>query len=161
MKKKIIKWLNDEKIPNEEKLDGCENFNLLIYFPDENHTMNIVQPYGKNDVIVIGCGTKVDEYHLKKMKETGSREMRDYLMNFRILLNNYPVDFQLDIVDNILCSFLITDEIYLDGLTKDRFISSIKKVFKVKLQAIWDIQKTFGNPEETAHTFDADSFVFE
>jgi hypothetical protein len=57
------------------------------------------------------------------------------------------VDFQLQHPDNVLQSYVISDEIYEDGMSKDRFISTIKKVFRAKLHGLWKIQGQFGSGE--------------
>lgn len=138
-----------------------DHWEVNILISPSTPLMNITQPYGRDDTIVIRCRTIVTDIQ-EKMKDTpGSEGGTHNLMNFRLLLNNHPVEFQSDSTDNVLCGFFIPDEIYSDSLTKDRFISPMKKVFKVKLQAIRNIQKEFGNPEVPSNTFDVDSFVFE
>ncbi|MGZ7135357.1 MAG: DUF2299 family protein, partial [Methanobacterium sp.] len=82
-----------------------------------------------------------------------------FTWEFRFLLNNHSVDFQLQHPENVLASFLITDEIYDDGLTKDRLISSIKKIFRAKLQGIWKIQMEFGMHDEGQNINQDNMFV--
>ena len=44
---------------------------------------------------------------------------------------------------HLLNGFIITDEIFSDGLTKHNFIKTLKRVFKAKLHCIWLIDKKF------------------
>ena len=64
-------------------------------------------------------------------------------MNFA--LNSFLVDFELQVSQDILQQFVVTDQIFEDGLTKNEFIKTLKKVFKAKLQCIWLIDKKFGS----------------
>jgi hypothetical protein len=57
------------------------------------------------------------------------------------------VEFEMEHPENILGKFTITDLIYEDGLSKDRLMASIRKVWKANLQVIWILQKEFGTPE--------------
>ena len=55
------------------------------------------------------------------------------------------VDYELQVNNEMLQQFIITDQIFEDGLTKDAFIKTLKRVFKSKLHCIWLIDKKFGN----------------
>jgi hypothetical protein len=46
--------------------------------------------------------------------------------------------------EDVLESFVITTAIYLDGLTKDRFMTAIGDVYKSKLLASWKLQERLG-----------------
>ncbi|WP_263641298.1 DUF2299 family protein [Methanobrevibacter arboriphilus] len=47
----------------------------------------------------------------------------------RFALNQFLLDFELEHPDNVLNRFVISEEIYEDGLTKNSLILSIKKSF--------------------------------
>ena len=64
------------------------------------------------------------------------------------MINTQGVDFQLQHPDNILESFLVTAEIFEDGLTKDKLISTVKNVFRAKIMCVWKIQRELGIEEE-------------
>ena len=63
----------------------------------------------------------------------------------RIVGTNYfqLVDFELNHPNNELERFLITDEIFEDGLKKDTLIHTIKRIYKAKLQCLWLLERTF------------------
>ena len=72
----------------------------------------------------------------------------------RFTLNQFLVDFELEHPDNELNRFLITDEIFEDGLTKNELIHTIKRIYKSKLQCLWLIDKTFSSTSVDLNDFD-------
>jgi len=50
---------------------------------------------------------------------------------------------------------VVSTEIYEDGLNKDRLISSVKNVFRAKLQGLWKIQQKFGEVEKESSPSDS------
>ena len=62
----------------------------------------------------------------------------------RELLNSFPVGFQMNHPEKVLQGFMVTAEIYEDGLSKDRFMSAILDVHRAKLAGVWEINKRFG-----------------
>ncbi|MGZ7117952.1 MAG: DUF2299 domain-containing protein, partial [Methanobacterium sp.] len=144
---KVQKWLSDEGLFRQKVPDQNANFHFIINYP-EGHVLDVIQPTGKNDMILIACATNVSPEHQTEIRLLDLDKREKFTWEFRFLLNNHSVDFQLQHPENVLASFLITDEIYDDGLTKDRLISSIKKIFRSKLQGIWKIQMEFGMHDE-------------
>lgn len=140
---KVQKWLSDEGYFRQKVPDDNTNFHFIINYPDD-HVLDVIQPKGKDDLIVIGCATNVSPEHLSEIRKLSPDKREKFVWDFRFLLNNHFVDFQLDHPDNVLRGFVITEEIYEDGLSKDRLISSVKKIFRAKLQGIWKIQMKFG-----------------
>lgn len=113
--------------------------------------MDIIQPKGKKDLILVACATSVSPEHLSKIRELSESKREEFLWQVRFSLNRFLVDFQLEHPGNVLESYLVTDEIYNDALTKDRLISTIKRVFKAKLHILWLIQKKFGGKKDEVH----------
>lgn len=140
---KVQKWLSDMGIFRNKMPDDNTNFHFIINYPEEN-VMDVIQPKGNPDLVVIGCATNVSPEHSSEMKTLSDSKKEDFVWDLRYMLNSKDVDFQLSHPGNVLESFLITSEIYEDGLTKDRLISTIKKVFRAKIQCVWKIQQEFG-----------------
>ena len=140
---KVQKWLSDIGIFRNKMPDDNTNFHFIINYPEEN-VMDVIQPKGNPDLVVIGCATNVSPEHLSEMRNLSDSKKNDFIWDFRYMLNSKDVDFQLSHPNNVLESFLITAEIYEDGLTKDRLISIIKQVFRAKIQCVWKIQQEFG-----------------
>ena len=145
IKQNIMKWCKEEGIFREERDDPNAKFNFLITYPkDIPHIMNIVQPKEGDDKIIVLCRTDVSPGHLEKMKGKTKRELDEFLWDLRFVLGNRPTEFNLKHSNSILESFMVSATIYLDGLTKDNFITALRNTYKSKLLAIWKIQQKFG-----------------
>ena len=140
----VKKWLSDEDMLREVKYDENADFHFIIEFPNDN-IMDVVKPKGK-DCIVIACATQVAPEHLNLMKNADDLTRKDFIMELNFGLNNFLVDFELQVAQDILQQFVVTDQIFEDGLTKNEFIKTLKKVFKSKLHCIWLIDLKFGRP---------------
>jgi len=147
---KIKQWLIEEDLLGQIVDDENANFHFIVNYP-EDHVIDVIQPKGKEDLILIACATSVGPEHLSKIRELSESKREEFLWQVRFSLNKFLVDFQLEHPRNILESYLVTDEIYNDALTKDRLISTIKKVFKAKLHVLWLIQKRFGEKKDEMH----------
>lgn len=144
---KVQKWLSDAGIFRQKVPDDNTNFHFIINYPEDN-VMDVIQPKGIQDILVIGCATNVSPEHTTEIRLLSDSKREDFIWDLRFLLNSKEIDFQLDHPNNVLESFLITTEIYEDGLTKDRLMSDIKMVFRAKIQCVWKIQQKFGVGDE-------------
>ena len=140
---KVQKWLSDEGLFRQKVSDENTNFHFVINYP-EGHVLDVIQPKGKEDMVLVACATNVSPEHQTEIKKLSSKKRENFIWDIRFLLNNQFVDFQIQHPDNILQNFVITEEIFEDGLNKDRLISTVKKIFRAKLQGIWKIQMEFG-----------------
>lgn len=143
MEEKIKDWLIDEGLFREKKVDDNADFHYIIEFPKDN-IMDVVKPKGK-DCVVIGCATQVAQEHINLMMSSTPSNRKDFLLDLQFGINSYFVDFELNINQDLLQQFIITDNIFEDGLTKNEFIRTIKRVFKAKIHCIWLIDKKFGS----------------
>ena len=144
----IEKWLLDEDLLREMKYDENADFHFIVEFPKEN-IMDVVKPKDK-DCIVIACATQVAPQHTDLMRASNPQNRKDFLLDLNFGLNSFLVDFELQINQDILQQFIVTDQIFEDGLTKNEFIKTLKRVFKAKLHCIWLIDKRFGNVSPAA-----------
>lgn len=144
---KVQKWLSDVGIFRQKVPDDNTNFHFIVHYPEDN-VMDVIQPKGIEDLILIGCATNVSPEHSSEMKHLPDSKKEEFIWDLRYMLNSKEVDFQLAHPNNVLESFLITSEIYGDGLTKDRLMYAIKTVFRAKIQCVWKIQQEFGTGDE-------------
>jgi len=91
--------------------------------------------------------TSVNPGHREIMGRSRPDQRAEFIWALRFVTNTFSVDFEMDHPENILEKFTITDSIYEDGLSKDRLMSAIRKVWKANLQVIWILQKEYGGPE--------------
>lgn len=150
---KIIKWLTDEGLLNKKIQDQNANFHYIINYP-QDHMMDLIQPVGKDDMILIGCATEIAEEQKKMISQSSKQIKENFIWAMRFTLNQFLVDFELEHPDNELNRFLITDEIFEDGLTKNELIHTIKRIYKSKLQCLWLIDKTFSSKSIDLNDFD-------
>ena len=153
----VRKWLSDEDLLREVKYDENADFHFIVEFPKDN-IMDVVKPKG-NDCIVIACATQVASEHLNLMNKADTLTKKDFIMELNFGLNSFLVDFELQVSNDILQQFIVTDQIFEDGLTKNEFIKTLKKVFKSKLHCIWLIDQKFGRPTVNAASNENDMFI--
>ena len=142
----IKNWIVDEGIFREKKVDNDAEFHFIVEFPNDN-IMDVVKPLGK-DFIIDACATQVSPEHLTLMNSSDNATRHDFILDVNMEVNKFLVDCQLAInnENNLLQQFIITDQIFYDGISKNNLFLSLKKVFKSKLQCVWLIEKTFGTP---------------
>ncbi|WP_407454942.1 DUF2299 domain-containing protein [Methanobrevibacter sp.] len=154
----IEKWLLDEDMLREMKYDENADFHFIVEFPKDN-IMDVVKPKGK-DCIVIACATMVSPEHKNLMIPADSSVKKDFILDLNFGLNSFLIDYELKINQEILQQFVISDQIFEDGLTKDAFIKTLKRVFKSKLHCIWLIDKKFGRlPSNVNASNENDMFI--
>ncbi len=141
---KIKDWIVDEGIFREKKLDDNADFHYIIEFPNDN-IMDVVRPKGK-DFIIIACATQVSPQHLELMAASSAEVRQNFLLDANMCINQFLVDCQLAVEQNsnILQQYVITYQIFDDGITKNNLFDAFKRVFKSKIQCVWLIEKTFG-----------------
>ena len=143
----VRNWLLEEDIIREKIYDENANFHYLINFPN-NNTMDIINPKSKEDVLIIGCATEVSHEEQRIIKSSPKDMNQEFIWKIRFSLNEMFLDFELEHPNDQLTRFIITEDIFEDGLTKHVLIKTIKKVFKGKLQCIWILGKTYGSIQE-------------
>lgn len=156
IEEEVEKWLLDEDLLREMKYDENADFHFIVEFPKEN-IMDVVKPKDK-DCIVIACATQVAPQHRDLMVAADNKTKKDFIMELNFGLNQFLVDFELQVNNDILQQFIITEQIFEDGLTKDMLIRTLKRVFKSKLHCIWLIDQKFNNVSFSRHN-ENDMFV--
>ena len=140
----VRNWLMEEDLIREKIYDENANFHYIINFPN-NNAMDIINPKSKEDVLIIGCATEVSKDEQNIIKNSPKEMNQEFIWKIRFSLNEMLLDFELEHPNDQLKRFIITEDIFEDGLTKHVLIKSIKKVFKGKLQCIWILGKTYGS----------------
>lgn len=154
----VEKWLLDEDLLREMKYDENADFHYIVEFPKEN-IMDVVKPKDK-DCIIIACATQVAPQHADLMRAADQQTRKDFIMELNFGLNSFLVDFELQINQDILQQFVVTEQIFEDGLTKNELIKTLKRVFKAKLHCIWLIDKKFGGVSQfTPSSNENDMFI--
>jgi hypothetical protein len=146
----IKNWIVDEGIFREKKFDDNADFHYIIEFPKDN-IMDVVKPKGK-DFILIACATQVSPQHLDLMNNSTPKQRSDFLLDVNMGINQFLVDCQLAIDQNtnLLQQYVITYQIFEDGISKNNLFDALKRVFKSKIQCVWIIERTFGTINDTS-----------
>lgn len=143
----IQNWIVEENLFKEKIVDENANFHYVIEYPKEN-IIDIIQPKGKDDLLVFICGTRVSPEHIELMMTTSQSKRSDFIFDLRFKLNQLSCEFQLDVDNNYaLGQFILQDGIYTDGLSKNEMMKVLKGLFKAKMTCIWLLEKDFGEPE--------------
>ncbi|WP_405306222.1 DUF2299 domain-containing protein [Methanobrevibacter sp.] len=142
LEENVRQWLSEEDLLREVKYDENADFHYIIEFPKEN-IMDVVKPTGK-DCLIIACATQVAPQHLDLMRQADKKTQKDFIMDLNFGLNNFLVDFELQVANDILQQFVVTEQVFEDGLSKNELFRTLKRIFKAKLHCIWLIDKTFG-----------------
>ena len=143
IEKDVEKWLSEEDLLREMKYDENADFHYIIEFPNDN-IMDVVKPKDK-DCVVIACATQVAPQHQNLMISSDKNTQREFIMELNFGLNQFLVDYELKVSNDILQQFVITEQIFEDGFTKNELIRTVKRIFKSKLHCIWLIDQKFGN----------------
>ena len=142
LEENVKQWLSDEDFLREVKYDENADFHYIVEFPKDN-IIDVVKPADK-DCIIIACATQVAPQHLNLMNQADNKTQKDFIMDLNFGLNSFLLDYELQVSNDILQQFVITDQIFEDGLTKNELVRTLKRVFKSKLHCIWLIDQKFG-----------------
>ena len=123
----VRNWLMEEDLFREKIYDENANFHYLINFPN-NNTMDIINPKTKEDVLIIGCATEVSQEEKNIIKSSPKEMNQEFIWKIRFSLNEMFLDFELEHPNDQLTRFIITEDIFEDGLTKHTLIKTIKKL---------------------------------
>ena len=150
----IRSWLNSERLEAREVQDPQAHIHLHVRYPPtkQGHLFNVVIPKKRNLVLVYSI-TRVDEGQQDSMKETGledSHEWEKWLHETRIRMTSSDLDWVLHVgrtnndVSGPLQAFNLSRPVWLDGLTQNEFMLSMRKVWLTKLSLIHQIKYGFG-----------------
>lgn len=140
---KLKNWIVDEDMFVCKIHDASSNFNYQINY--QGMIMNVIQPKVNDDVLVIVCSSEVSSVHSEWMTNKTLEYRNEFLYDFKFKINSFDVEFDLDIDESnlMLKGFIIQDVIYSDGLTKDSFMKSLRRINSCRLSCVWTIEKYF------------------
>lgn len=137
LEEKIIDFCLDEgilrqRLPDNDKVKWGYN----IEFPPNNpkpRKISILQPAEKK-FIVIQLGTQVSKEHLEILKKKDKTPQPQTLLVYFELIKRMLISrnllFHIDMKNH---RFMISDQIYEDGITQDFFYRTIRRVFNAGL----------------------------
>lgn len=147
-------WLRQERLDAKPRKDERANFHHMIRYPPgpHGHTFAIVHPKGR-DLLAISSMTRVDSGQQNEMEQHASADLegwQDWMHGTRISLIESGVDWGLHVGgdkkvgDGPLQAFNVSEPIWLDGLTKNSFMQTLRRLWLAKLSVIHDIKHSYG-----------------
>lgn len=145
----IQNYLLEEGMLKEKANDPNAEFHYVVQYPEGN-MMDVLQPKGKTDVIIIGCATQVAPEHVSLISTASDDVKKNFILDVKLNLNKFGVDFNLDIQNYIINQYIVTDQVFTEDMKKADLIEKIKNVFRAKIQCIWLMEKSFDIALDTA-----------
>jgi len=128
---------------------------MLFKFPPgpTGHTFNISMPKNRN-LIAISSGTRVDggqQKNMKKMKLADKRAWISWLHRIRMTLTQTGIDWVVHLGHENgvrgtgpLQAFNVSEPIWIDGLSQNELMQSLRRLWLAKLSIIHEIKFQFG-----------------
>jgi hypothetical protein len=147
-KEYVLKWCKDEGMFKEEIKEAGTEFHYRISLPELPDKipllLSVVQPERKDKVIItvaVGLGPEYTGALAKMEKQ----EREKFMMELCYMMQLGPAYFSIEESDGILKQVSVSDVIYTDGLSKDRFMRSVQAVYKGVSLAILQLRGILGN----------------
>lgn len=152
---KVQNWLMSEGWQISEP--SHPDFQWLIRAEDAGERRILVgQNKAKEDRVHLEASVRVSDEHLKQFESLPEDRRREVLWNLRYRLLLMNVDF-VGVAEPIR-DVILTQRIYIDGLTKDAFIQRFLTVRNAVIAVIWstiqyleDVKPPAKSTEKTKH----------
>lgn len=150
LEKRVEEICLEEGIPLRKVHSEMANFQLNLQFPNPQSNVNVLQPKGKNDMIIIGAVIEVAELHKQGLRALKMKKREEFIWDLRLMLARGHTEFELRHPDNVLEFVRVHRFLFQDAFSKNAFMNALLDVNRSKLLVIWFIQKKFGvSPDPT------------
>ncbi|MDP6871789.1 MAG: DUF2299 family protein [Candidatus Thalassarchaeaceae archaeon] len=150
----IREWLQSEMMEARDVEDQQATIHLHVRYPPtkRGHLFNIVIPKNR-DLVLIYSVTRVDEGQQNEMTTLSNNEpqqWKDWLHETRLDLTRADLDWVLHVggkaegITGPLQAFNLSRPIWLDGLSQNEFMHTMRRVWLSKLSLIHRIKHHFG-----------------
>ncbi|KZX17607.1 DUF2299 domain-containing protein [Methanobrevibacter filiformis] len=119
--KQIRDWLTNEDLFREEIHDNNSIFHYIVEYPEGN-SIDIIQPKDKDDLIIIGCATNISPEHTNFLQSSSIEINRKLIWDFKFTINQMLLDFQIDHPNNVIKTFIISDELYEEEVNRHKLV---------------------------------------
>ncbi len=125
----MLKWVTTEGYTIEpQKEPGFSSFYAIRSSAESGHVLSISQAENEDKIVVAG-GLKIDGSDQTKLSGFPVEMRRQILAALAWLMYGRSVFFRIDENDGVIKSITFSQNIYSDGLTKDRLMKSIADIF--------------------------------
>lgn len=147
VKKRIVDWLETEKLRPKEIPDSNAHFNIVAHI--SNLGFNIIQRKDKKDNIFIGTNLNFTPQQISLFKGMNEAKRQSYFWNLRMRLLNSPnlgsFEIKPHAPQEISVVFISSKPIFYDGLSKDRLLNVLFDVHKAVMMTVWLLEETSGS----------------
>lgn len=134
--KDIVNWLIQEGFAMEPiKEEGFSQMHR-IYRTDDPEIKIIISKGQNQDKILVSTGFLLSDSDKLWQSKLTFEERREILTAMSLMLNSSSANFQIGQKQGIIKNLTILKYIFSDGLTKDRLISSVIELYKIRALAI-------------------------
>jgi hypothetical protein len=142
---KIKIWLVQEGLFKDKVPQENLYFQLAAEFPAQSgRHFSIIQPKDHEDMIVVFSRIRLADSHQKALSAMPPKERERLIWQMRYDLLFQDSSFEIEPAGSDLLSIRFTQEIYYDGLTKNKLMEAIRENFKCELYVVWKFQEIFG-----------------
>jgi hypothetical protein len=146
---KIQNWLMSEGWQIAEQ--AHPNMSWLVRAEDAGGRRILVgQSKAREDVIHLEARVNIEDDYRQRFESLPDDERRKILWDLRFRLLHMNVDFAG--VAERLAAVVLTQRIYLDGLTKDAFIQRFLNVRNAEIAVIWSVIQNLEGVEPPAES---------
>ena len=150
----VRKWLDEERLFVKQQNDPRAHAHFLIKYPQgkQGHMFAVVVPKNR-DLVAISSMTRVDEGQQNEMTNHMTEDKdgwAEWIHEARLQLINSAVDWGIHMghKDNKkpgpLQAFNVSLPIWFDGITKNEFMHSLRRLWLAKLGIIHEIKYSYG-----------------
>lgn len=133
LRETVLKWCQEEMMFREEIKDAGSAFHFRVCLPEmpgkNPLLLSVVQPEGKDKVIVTSA-IGIDSESSAIMARMDRPDRERFVLDLCYKLHLGPALFHIEESEGIIKQVSVTEVIYSDGLSKDRFMRSTQNVYK-------------------------------
>ncbi|MFC1946625.1 DUF2299 family protein [Chloroflexota bacterium] len=145
IRNKIYQWVREGNIFQGEYEEKGNIFHIKVTAPGKStitpetidlSTVDIQQSEQDNDMITVSAGVQFDKEFINPIQSFNNAD--EVIFELNMALESRPESYFIDYDDDgVLKSIVVVEEIYFDGLTKDRLFRAIRGVNKSIILALW------------------------
>ena len=150
----VRKWLDEERLFVKQQNDPRAHAHFLIKYPQgkQGHMFAVVVPKNR-DLVAISSMTRVDEGQQNEMTNHMNEDKdgwSEWIHEARLQLINSAVDWGIHMghknnkKPGPLQAFNVSLPIWFDGVTKNEFMHSLRRLWLAKLGIIHEIKYSYG-----------------
>ena len=152
---RLESWLKEEGLkPKPQDDERAEGHWMLRYPPGPHgHTFAVIKPKGRN-LVAVSSFTRVDlgqQQEMQRHLSTDPESWHEWMHDIRLTLTGAMVDWAVHVggdkekgESGPLQAFNVSLPIWLDGLSRNELMQSMRRLWLAKLALIHEIKHNYG-----------------